>query len=65
MIYTVKWGRAEVVAESLDPVLKSRYGPEARVVPHIPSNKLFIYIPPQNPAARSRTANPPPTQRVR
>ena len=63
MIFPVKWGRAEDVAASLDLVLKSRYGPEARVVPHIPTNKLFIYIPPQGTAARSRTAIPPGAQR--
>ena len=63
MIYPLKWERAEDVAATLDPVLKSRYGPEARAVPHIPANRLFIYIPPQGNAGGTRTANPPGTRR--
>ena len=49
MVYSVHHGRAADLAATLEPVLQARYGPEARVVPHIPSNKLFIYLPPDNP----------------
>ena len=64
MIYSVHHGRAADLAATLEPVLKARYGPEARVVAHVPSNKLFIYIPPDDPSRRTdtsrrRAARPP------
>jgi hypothetical protein len=58
IVYTVRWGRAEELAQTLEPILKARYGEEARVVPHAPSNKLFLYIPSQRPED-ARRARPP------
>ena len=52
-IVPVEWGRAEDMAATLDPIVKSQYGPEARVVPHVPTNRIFIYLPPQRPETRS------------
>jgi hypothetical protein len=49
LIYPVRWGRAEDLAQTLEPILQARYGTEARVVPHIESNRLFIYIPSGRP----------------
>ena len=47
LIYPMKWLRAEEAAETLRPILESRYGPGVNIVPHIPTNKLIIYIPSQ------------------
>lgn len=44
-VFPVRWGRAEDLAAVLEPVVQSLYGPEARVVPHVASNKIFVYIP--------------------
>jgi hypothetical protein len=56
MFYTVRWGRAEDIAETLYPLLESLYGPGVRVTPHIPTNKLMIHIPRGD--ARSRSPSP-------
>jgi hypothetical protein len=45
LIYQVEWLNAEEVAETMRPILESRYGPGVNIVPHIPTNKLIIYIP--------------------
>ena len=45
LIYPVKWQRAEDVAATLEPLLQARYGPEAQVIVHQPTNKLLIYTP--------------------
>ena len=45
LIYKMDWLRAEEAAETLRPILVSRYGPGVTIVPHIPTNKLIIYIP--------------------
>jgi len=45
LVYKVDWLRAEEAAETLRPILESRYGPGVTIVPHIPTNKLIIYIP--------------------
>jgi hypothetical protein len=45
IIYPVQWLRAEEVAETLYPILQSRYGSAVRIVPHVPTNQLIIYIP--------------------
>ena len=45
LIYQVEWLRAEEVAETMRPILESRYGPGVNIVPHVPTNKLIIYIP--------------------
>jgi hypothetical protein len=58
-IVPVEWGRAEDVAATLDPIVKSQYGPEARVVPHVPTNRIFIYLPPQRPETRSAGRSAP------
>ena len=47
LIYQVGWLRAEEVAETLRPILESRYGAGVTIVPHVPTNKLIIYIPSQ------------------
>lgn len=47
LIYPMKWLRAEEAAETLRPILESRYGPGVNIVPHVPTNKLIIYIPSQ------------------
>lgn len=44
-VYPVNWGRAEDLAAVLEPVVQRLWGPEARVVPHQASNKIFVYIP--------------------
>ena len=45
LIYPVQWLRAEEVAETLYPILQSRYGSAVRIIPHVPTNQLIIYIP--------------------
>ena len=46
LIWPVKHDRAEDLAATLEPFFRSRYGDAVRIVPHIPTNKLLIYIPP-------------------
>ncbi|MGQ9589658.1 MAG: secretin N-terminal domain-containing protein, partial [Planctomycetota bacterium] len=58
-VFPVRWGRAEDLAAVLEPVVQSLYGPEARVVPHVGSNKIFVYIPSR------RAENAPVRGRVR
>jgi hypothetical protein len=45
LIYPVQWLRAEEVAETLYPILQSRYGSAVRIIPHVATNQLIIYIP--------------------
>ena len=45
LVYQLKWLRAEEAAETLYPLFESRYGPGLKIVPHIPTNKLLIYVP--------------------
>lgn len=47
LIIQVEWLRVEEVAETLRPILESRYGAAVRIVPHIPTNQLLLYIPPR------------------
>ncbi len=58
-VYPVRWGRAEDLAAALEPVVERLFGPEARVVPHAASNKIFVYIPERGadnaPSARGAT----------
>lgn len=46
LIYPCRWLRAEDLAQTLRPLLESRYGPGVRIVPHVVTNQLLIYIPP-------------------
>ena len=46
LIYPCRWLRAEDLAQTLRPLLESRYGPGVRIVPHAVPNPLLIYIPP-------------------
>ena len=46
LIYPVQWGRAEDLAVTVEEMLRARYGNGVRVVPHTPTNKLLIYVPP-------------------
>ena len=72
LIYPVRYGRAEDLAITLEPILVSRYGSGVRIIPQVSTNKLLIYIPPREeqeaslrqqsgPAGHSRTrsARPP------
>jgi hypothetical protein len=60
LVYSVAWGRADELAAALEPVLQARYGPEARVVAHSPSNQLFIHIPSGRPdPTAARAASTP------
>lgn len=45
LVYQLQWLRAEEAMETLLPIFESRYGPGIRIVPHIPTNKLIIYVP--------------------
>jgi hypothetical protein len=47
LIYPVQWGRAEDLAETLQPLLEASYGPGVRVIPHVATNHLLIYLPPR------------------
>jgi hypothetical protein len=60
LVYKGQWTRADDLAYTLQPLVEGIYGPAARVVPHGPSNKLFIYIPTprEREAAAGRTAGP-------
>ena len=44
--YPCRGLRAEDLAQTLRPLLESRYGPGVRIVPHAVTNQLLIYIPP-------------------
>jgi len=46
LIYPCRWLRAEDLAQTLRPLLESRYGPGVRIVPHAVTNQLLIYVPP-------------------
>ncbi len=46
LIYPVQHGPVEDLALTLEPLFQSRYGSGVRVIPHVPSNKLLIYVPP-------------------
>ena len=52
LIYPVKWNKAEDVASTVQELFQARYGPGVVVIPHIPTNKLLIYLPP--PQERER-----------
>ena len=45
LIYPVRWGRAEDLAATLEPLLLGMYGPGVRIVPQRESNRLLIYLP--------------------
>ena len=47
LIYPVRYGRAEDLAITLEPILVSRYGSGVRIVPQVSTNQLLIYIPPR------------------
>ena len=72
LVYPVKWGRAEDLAATLEPIIQARYGSAARVVPSVETNKLFIYIPSEREAsaaagggARAPGSSPAPAARRR
>lgn len=46
LIYPCRWLRAEDLAQTLRPLLETRYGAGVRIVPHAVTNQLLIYIPP-------------------
>ncbi len=46
LIYPVKVGRAEELAATVEPLFRERYGSGVVIIPHIPTNKLLIYLPP-------------------
>ncbi len=46
LIYPCRWLRAEDLAVTLQPLLETRYGSGVRIVPHVVTNQLLIYIPP-------------------
>ncbi len=45
LIYPVRWGRAEDLVVTLEPLLLGMYGPGVRIVPQRESNRLLIYLP--------------------
>ncbi|MBI4606066.1 MAG: hypothetical protein HY721_29215 [Planctomycetes bacterium] len=47
LVYPVRHGRAEDLAVTLEPLLVAMYGPGVRVVPHVHTNRLLIYVPPR------------------
>ena len=75
LIYPVKWGRAEDVAATVEALFQARYGPGVMVIPHVPTNKLLIYLPPPQEreragasgrsGLRSSPRSPSPTSTVR
>ncbi len=46
LVYPVKWSRAEDLAATVEPLFRERYGSGVVIIPHIPTNKLLIYLPP-------------------
>ncbi len=52
LIYPVKWHKVEDLAPTVQELFQARYGPGVVVIPHIPTNKLLIYLPP--PQERER-----------
>jgi hypothetical protein len=44
-VYPVRWGRAEDLAVTLEPILDRIYGPGARIVVQRESNSLLIVFP--------------------
>ncbi len=65
LLYPVQWGRAEDIAETLRPLLISRYGPGTQVVVHEDSNHLLIYLPPLSQPQSATTREPLPQQTTR
>ena len=67
LVYPVKNGRAQDLADTLLPLLQAMYGPGVRIVAHAPSNKLLVYLPPREDrqqfvgagGARSPAVSPP------
>jgi hypothetical protein len=45
LLYPVRWGRAEDLAQTLEPILERMYGPGARIVAQRESNSLLIVLP--------------------
>jgi hypothetical protein len=54
LLYPVRWGRAEDLAETLAPILERMYGPGARIVAQRPSNSLLIVLPERDELLRRR-----------
>lgn len=52
LIYPVKHSKVEDLAPTVQQLFQARYGPGVVVIPHIPTNKLLIYLPP--PRERER-----------
>ncbi len=52
LIYPVKTQKAEDLAPVIQELFQMRYGPGFVVIPHVPTNKLMIYLPP--PQERER-----------
>ena len=51
-IIFLKRNKVEDVAPTVQELFQARYGPGVVVIPHIPTNKLLIYLPP--PRERER-----------
>lgn len=62
LIYPVRWGRADELAATLQPLFESTYGPGVRVIPHLATNQLLIYLPPL--AEREPAPRPTPSPRT-
>ena len=45
IFYPVQSGRAEELAQTLLLFVEAEYGPDARIVPHVQTNQLMIYVP--------------------
>ncbi len=61
IFYPVQSGRAEELAQTLLPFVEAEYGPDARIVPHVQTNQLMIYVPDR----RGDDATRPPRQVLR
>jgi hypothetical protein len=61
LIIPVQWLRADEAAETLLPILQSRYGPAVRVIPHVSTNQLLVYIPTHRETEESLRGGQPGT----
>jgi hypothetical protein len=61
LIYPVRYGLAEDLATTLEPILVSRYGSGVRIVPQVSTNKLLIYLPPREEQEASLRQQSGPT----
>jgi hypothetical protein len=56
LIYPVKWTKVEDLAPTVQELFQARYGPGVVVIPHVPTNKLLIYLPPPQERQRAGAA---------